>query len=149
MKPDGLSINKTNKNFGGCQPRMRDSKVTHENIGNFPATNKIQAGETQSMQFSDTDVGPFYLTAEQREQRRYDTKIGTKQIPLSKDELTKKLREVGIQNPPGTKEKLQKLSVLNNLPTKKQLIKYEKGGLVSKKAASKFYTREDGLMNRR
>jgi hypothetical protein len=127
MKPDGLCINKCNKNFGGCQPRMRESKVTHENIGNFPATNKIRAGEKQSMQFSDTDVGPFYLTVEQREQRRYDTKIGTKEIPLSKDELTKNLKEVGIQNPPGTKDKLQKLSILNNLPTKKTVDKIQEG----------------------
>jgi hypothetical protein len=58
------------------------------------------------------------------------------------------LREVGIQNPPGTKDKLHKLSVLNNLPTKKWLIKY-KDGFVNKKAVYKFYTREDELMNQK
>jgi hypothetical protein len=75
--------------FGGCQPIMRDSKVMYKNLGNFPATNKIRAGEKQPTQFCDTDMGPFYLTVEQREQRRYDTKIGMKEIPFSKDEPTK------------------------------------------------------------
>jgi hypothetical protein len=112
---------------------MRDYKVMHENIGNFPATNKVQAGENQSMQFCATDMGPFYLTVEQREQRRYDTKIGMKEILLSKDELTKFLRELGIENPPGTKDRLHKLSVSNNLPRKKTVDKIQEGWVSKQK----------------
>jgi hypothetical protein len=62
-------------------------------------------------------MGPFYMIAERREEMRYDKKKDMKEISLSKDELMRDLKEVGTENPPGTKDKQHdKLSVLNHIP---------------------------------
>jgi hypothetical protein len=109
MRPDGLSSTKCNKNFGGSQPIMRNSVILKEDIKSFPAINKLKVGDTQHMQFSNTDVGPFYMNKKEREERRYDKKVGEKEVSLNKDELMNYLHEIGIDNPLGSKDKLQKL----------------------------------------
>jgi hypothetical protein len=127
MRADGLSVAKCNKYFGGSQPFMRESKILKEDIRNFPATNKLKPGDKQSMQYSATHIGPFYMTESEREERRYDKKVGEREIPLNKDELIVHLKEIGIENPVGSKDKLQKLCVQNNLPTKKKVDKILEG----------------------
>ena len=61
-----------NKGFGGAQPKMRESKI--ENItylGNFEHSQKLQIANTQSMVFTAIYQGPFYLSAEEKETRRF------------------------------------------------------------------------------
>jgi hypothetical protein len=80
------------------------------------------------MQYSATHIGPFYMTESEREERsRYDKKVGEREIPLNKDELMVHLKDIGIENPVGSKDKLQKLCVQNNLPTKKKVDKILEG----------------------
>jgi hypothetical protein len=56
--PDGLSLPKVNKSFGGAQPKMRKSKIeTEEFLGPFEAILKVR--DYQHMVFQEGDWGPF------------------------------------------------------------------------------------------
>ena len=118
LRPDGLSVSKISKNFGGKQPNMRDTKIKDESylgpyIDNIP--NKLEVGQIQSLVFKENDVGPCDLSLYDRNDRKYDKVKGTKTRPLIKDELIKSLSSV-IKKPMGTKEQLQKLCKDNNMP---------------------------------
>ena len=41
-------------------------------LGPFDHVQKLKVGQTQSMIFQDTDIGPFYLNKDEREKRKYD-----------------------------------------------------------------------------
>jgi hypothetical protein len=32
------------------------------------------------MQFKENDIGPFYVSAKERDKRKYDKKVGTKEV---------------------------------------------------------------------
>lgn len=69
QRPDGLSIPKLSKYYGGSQPKMRESFLeTDDHLGPFPG--QLKKGDTQKMIFSDNDTGPFYLTTTNRKKRR-------------------------------------------------------------------------------
>ncbi len=53
---------------------MRDSKLTSEEcFGKYHDKDfKLQLNSIQSMVYKEGDVGPFYLSPQQREQRKYD-----------------------------------------------------------------------------
>ena len=75
MKPDGLSTKKVRNNFGGTQPKMRDSKLTSlENFGLcIDLLNQLKLNDVQSMVFKSDDYGPFYMKPEEAKARKYDT----------------------------------------------------------------------------
>jgi hypothetical protein len=50
-----------------------------------------------------------------------------REVCLNKDKLMTHLRDVGIENPVGSKEKLRSLCKQNNLPTKKKVDKILEG----------------------
>jgi hypothetical protein len=78
MQPRGLNISKISKNYGGKQPIMRDSIINDVTCFG-PYHNKtypLQLNGTQVMTFTEEDEGPFYLTPEQREKRKYDICTG-------------------------------------------------------------------------
>jgi hypothetical protein len=62
QRPDGLNHHKMNRTFGGKATRMRNTFIEQEQgfLGNFPSI--LEAGDTQSLVFSDSDPGPFWLS---------------------------------------------------------------------------------------
>ena len=73
MCPDGLCANTLNKGYGGCQSHMRNSKIAdHTYLGPFTHPGKLNIGEEQSMQYQMGDVGPFYLSPEDRVESIFD-----------------------------------------------------------------------------
>lgn len=71
QRPDGLSVNRLSKYFGGQQPKMRDSMMkTAEYFG--PFNRNLEVGETQHMVFQETDDGPFWMTDQERQENKYD-----------------------------------------------------------------------------
>ena len=66
MRPNGLNMNKVSVRFGGKQPIMRNTEITPGCLGPFhDSTYPLQVGDVQSMQFSDADDGPCYLTPDE------------------------------------------------------------------------------------
>jgi hypothetical protein len=127
MHPNGLCVAKCIKNFGGSKPFTRDSIILAEDIKEYTATNKLKVGEKQCMQYDATHNGPFYMSDKEREDQQYDKKVGMREVCLNKDKLMTHLRDVGIENPVGSKEKLRSLCKQNNLPTKKKVDKILEG----------------------
>ena len=77
MRPDGLNARRVSKQFGGKQPKMRNSKIENESyLG--PYERVLNVGDVQSMTFNDTDIGPIYMTEQQRMLRKYDKLLGKK-----------------------------------------------------------------------
>ncbi|KAL7532560.1 hypothetical protein ACHAWF_008635 [Thalassiosira exigua] len=87
---------------------------------------KLEVGSTQSLVFKATDVGPWWMTAEERERRRYDIDQGTKTKDKTKEELTKELREKGVQKK-GKLSELQALAVRNGISIEKTVAKVQEG----------------------
>jgi hypothetical protein len=86
------------KSFGGKQTKMHDSMIKEVNgyLGPYPTL--LRPGDYQSFIFAESDVGPFWLSEQEREEQRYDQPVQgmTTKRKLRKDELVKKLAEEGI-----------------------------------------------------
>ena len=71
LRPDGLNHIQMNKGYGGNQPKMRESKIENATyLGPHPSS--LRVGDIQYMCFRLGDLGPFWLTPEQREEMKYD-----------------------------------------------------------------------------
>ena len=71
LRPDGLSVNKLRKYFGGVQPKMKDSVMLDDSyFGEYKK--QLNIGDTHSKVFSIHDTGPFYLTPIERARQKYD-----------------------------------------------------------------------------
>ena len=117
-REDGLNALNMNKEFGGKQARMRPTLLTDECLGPTPRFNPL---ETQYMVFREGDDGPFWLSAQEREQSRVarPTDIRKKRDKTNK-ELEEDLRQV-----PGflltrklRKKELQVLATRHNIDLK-------------------------------
>ena len=84
-------------------------------LGPFHHQSKLKVGETQFMYFRESDTGPFYLTEKERQERQNDNLIGTKKINLTIPQLVSVLKEKGVRDPKGSKDKLQKMCIKNNI----------------------------------
>ncbi|KAI2498015.1 hypothetical protein MHU86_16452 [Fragilaria crotonensis] len=69
---NGLDAYSMNRGYGGAQPRMRESKIKEHDgyLGMHRRT--LSVGDTQSFLFQAGDVGPFWMTNEEREANRHD-----------------------------------------------------------------------------
>ena len=136
VSPDALSPTAISKNYGGVQPFMRDSVITDSSfLGPYNHPGKLKVGDVQSMSFSHTDVGPFYLREKEREERKFDKITGTKKKQLVNTELVDKLKDVGIKNPKGKKSKLLKLCKMNNTNTVHTVVETTQGWVNKQKGA--------------
>lgn len=99
---------------------MRDSVLTADEFGPFHnSTYTLQPGMTQSMQFKDSDIGPCYMSVEERQKQKLDIHSGkTRDKDLNKNCLIQNLKTAGIINPTGTKKFLQEQSICLGLPIK-------------------------------
>ena len=129
LRPDGLSITKIRKGFGGSQPIMRDSLIKDDTyLGSHEHITKLNVHDTQRMNYSVHDAGPFYFTPLQQLQRKWDYDTGKrKEIGLRKDELIELLKNEGIVDPKGTKKQMQQRCELLHLPIKKTIQIIEEG----------------------
>jgi hypothetical protein len=118
-QPNGLNANRVSKNFGGVQPKMRNTKLTDTNcFGSFHSrTYKHQLGDVQEMVFKESDEGPITLSPEEREKRKYDKKTGkTRSKPIKKEKLMDMMKEMGVKHPSGNLKQLQEKAKALSLP---------------------------------
>ena len=75
-RSDGLIVENMKKYFGGKQPKMRETKIesTYGYLGRFPS--KLREGDIQSMVFQEGDEGPFWMSPQERESRKFDKGTG-------------------------------------------------------------------------
>jgi hypothetical protein len=123
MQPNGLNLRKVRKNYGGRQPKMRESKnVDRSCFGPYHTKHfNLQPNGTQSMVFNPSDSGPFYMSVEDRERKKYDIHTGryaTKHI--LKVKLSEMLAEMGVSNPVGSAKQMQEQCRSLNLPVTKR-----------------------------
>ena len=128
MRPNGLNLNRINIKHGGSQPVMRDSESLQPSLfGPFHTPDyPLQPGDIQKMQFTEDDLGPCYFSDSDRVSRRYDIDTGgTREVEYTKAKLITLLKESGVNDPCGNKEKLQDMATARGLPTKytKRVIK--------------------------
>ena len=100
---------------------MRDSQMMNSDyFGPYhDATYKLQVGDFQSMTFSETDEGPCYFNDSKRQQYRYDVDSGKTRVrDITRVNLIKALKNDGMKDPCGSREKLQEMCINQNLPTK-------------------------------
>jgi hypothetical protein len=117
-----LDASAMSKNFGGAQPPMRDTKIVTFNgyLGTHDL--KLRVGDTQSFVFTDQDEGPFYLSPEEREQRKFDRPTGkTRNVWKTKQQLIQELKDKGVPLERGKSHKLEELQGFarsHNIPLK-------------------------------
>ena len=67
-RPDGLNQHRMNRSFGGkAVPRMRSTEIIQEEGFLGPLDRTVEPGDTQSLVFSPSDTGPFWMTDAERE----------------------------------------------------------------------------------
>ena len=110
----GLDAKNMNLHWGGKKEKMRETVVTE----NGPHRATHLAGELQCMQFIETDQGPFYLTPEQRIERKYPRETGEiKRRDKTITELLEELRLRGFRMKGRCiKEELDKIATEHNIP---------------------------------
>ena len=100
---------------------------------------------SQNMQYTDGDIGPCYMTADEQIQRRLDIQLGgTKETHLTKAELITLLKDVGVTNPIGDKKNCKINAKFKVFPLLSLLIKYLKVGSGNKKVLFKSFLRGGG-----
>jgi hypothetical protein len=97
QREDGLNVQKMSELYGGKQPIICNTVLTKENGFFWAIQTKLQVGNTQCLYFRPKDEGPFWLTPEEQERKRFDVlKGGTKMIRLTKIQLVQLHKQKGI-----------------------------------------------------
>ena len=126
---------------------MQNSVITNNSyLGPYHHSNKLQVGDTQKMIFNHTDKGPFYLNEKERRSLRFDSIIGNKTENIPKPDLIKRLKDKGIKNQKGNKDKQKKLCDKNNIPTKHTVLDIKQGWTNKPKGAYQVLC-EQGWIN--
>ena len=125
MQPDGLNANSIRKNYGGKQPKMRNTLLTSDVVlGPYHVPGGLSTGDTQTLVFPDDDVshGPFWMTEQQKQQKRYDIDTGTvRERNKTRDILIKDLQQADPTiEAKGNLKKLQDLCENLGISTKYQ-----------------------------
>ena len=95
-----LSAMHMSRTFGGAQPIMRDTVIIQADGYLGTHSPKLNVGDTQSLVFKPDDIGPWYISREQREAQRYDRPTGqSRRVERSKKLLIKALSEAGVELP--------------------------------------------------
>ena len=94
MRKNGLDANQMGVRWGGKKYKMRSTII--EEVGPYQST--YQVNDEQCLQFSETDEGPFYLSAEERENLKRPCPTGkTRTRKRTKREICEDLRKEGFQ----------------------------------------------------
>jgi hypothetical protein len=110
QREDGLNVENMSKGYGGKQSRLHPSLIKQVDGYLGPYNRKLNQGDMQTMVFSTTDDGPFWMEAAEREKKRKDAVIPNKFVKrkCTKEELIRKLQEKGV-NGTGNMKNLQRL----------------------------------------
>jgi hypothetical protein len=127
-RSDRLTVENMKKYYGGKQPIMQDAtiKSTYGYLGNFPST--LKEGDIQQMHFQEGDIGPFWMSPQEWENKKYDKTSEKKKRELTMKELTEKLSEQGYMAP-GRKNTLQQAAEARGIPTIEEYEDMVKGWL--------------------
>ena len=111
-KRDGaLDVRDMNKSFGGSSKgKLRDSNLTEGCIGPHLHDKVLSVNNTQSMCFGPNDEGPFWMTPEEREQKRHQRETNKRRKRKKTiAELQKDIKDRGGTIVEGRKYKLVEL----------------------------------------
>lgn len=97
---DGLNVNNMNTGYGGAQTHMRDTVLTDGCVGPYIADHILSVGDTQCMVFKEEDVGPFWMTPEERLENKHDRLTGEVEIkPKPRSMMLQDIARAGLQLP--------------------------------------------------
>ena len=121
-------MEKMSKTYGGRAQRKMRETIIKQSLGYLgPHSPKLQVGDTQSMVFSATDSGPFWMTEVQREETRHDQILDEPTTrEFTKDELVRALKARGV-SAKGRKPAVQKIAQEHGLPIKETKPKVVEG----------------------
>jgi hypothetical protein len=127
QQPDGLSVPKVNKSFGGAQPKMRKSKIeSKEFLGPYKVIHQV--GDYQHMVFENGDTGPFYLSDNDQEALKFDCETGEMTTKKRrKDALENDLRAKEVRAKGNRDELVKELCLQNDVPTEITMQKVKEG----------------------
>ena len=118
-RPDGLNAGAMSKGYGGSQVKMRNSTIFREQgyLGEYyKQVNLLKVGDSQTMIYAADDVGPSYLSPEQRQLKRMDRDTGKcKKVKHTRSELIKMLAEKDIIAQ-GNLKKIQEIARNSDVP---------------------------------
>jgi len=102
--------------------------IKHERGFLGPHSPILKVGDVQTMCFKEGDVGPFWMSEAEREEKRFDKTVDgqTKTRQFTKDELVKQLKEKGI-TAKGKKEAIQRMAQEQGLPIEETKAKIIEG----------------------
>jgi hypothetical protein len=121
----GLDAGQMNSGLCGSQPTTRNSIIIHADGYLGPNDSILSVGMEQSMSFVATDVGPFWMTATERNERRLDrartNAVAPKPRNKTKKDLVAELSVPGLVLDPSKfkLEKLQEMVFAQNIPLQK------------------------------
>jgi hypothetical protein len=117
QRDDGLNVENMNKSYGGNKPKMRETTIQCEKGYLGPYRRQLQPGDVQRMVFTQADVGPFWMSDEEREKRRHDVILEGQVVKrkLTKKELMQILLTRGITMK-GRLVDIQRAATNNGIP---------------------------------
>ena len=131
LRPDGLNAKMMNKGYGGTQLNMRESTIKDETyLGLYSHPHKLHIGDTQHMQFQPNDYGPFYLTPEDRANRKFNVESSENEKKKhTKMQLIKMIDEKtnGLTKAKGSIKDIQSIAQRLNLPIEYERNKVSEG----------------------
>jgi hypothetical protein len=124
QRPDGLNQHRMNRAFGGKTALMQSTVIKQEEgyLGPFPRI--AEPGDTLSLVFLSSDIGPFWMSDAEKEESRFDKHLAsTTSLPLKMPELILQLRENGVEDALARKSirQLRSLCSQHGLPTHKSV----------------------------
>ena len=110
------------------QPKMRQSKIKNSTyLGPFQHPDRLNIGDVQSMQFVHSDVGPLYLSDEEKTAKRFDRESGEiEKKKYTRSQLIKMIQEKSTK-PKGNLKDIQALVVRLQIPIEFERNKTEEG----------------------
>jgi hypothetical protein len=122
QRPDGLNHFWMNCSYGGKATHMRTTLIEQREgyLGSFPQI--LEHGDTQSLVFSETDSGPFWLSDSQKDECRHDKRFCTfndvklTSIEMKEEELEKKGIAEEDATSPRTTRQLRDLCQQHQIP---------------------------------
>ena len=120
-----LNAQQMSRNYGGTQPIMRDTTIMNT-IGYLGShlLCMLDVGQVQSLVYKAEDIGPWYLSPEQRELQRHNKPTGrSRTVERSKKLLIKALTDAGVefqQNWSYTKKELQDFARMRGIELSEQ-----------------------------
>jgi hypothetical protein len=72
QRPDGLNASRMNKSFGGKGPTMHPTLIERETGYLGPNPRILKPGQIQNLVFAETDIGPFWMSSDDRIRNRLD-----------------------------------------------------------------------------